>query len=80
MQNEQTPYSPYALSRHDALWGAVVMVLSAAMFVVTPVLAVLRKLDVIAVAWGWVFLPAFLCVAAVFLHGIFELARTLLRD
>lgn len=70
-------HTPYALAPHDAAWGLLTIVLSAAMFVLTPVLAVLRKLDVLSIGWGWVFLPAFLCVAVVMLHGVAELVRAL---
>jgi hypothetical protein len=71
------PFAPWALSRHDILWGAVVILLSAGMFVVTPGLAVLRKAGVIDVDLIWVFLPGIACVAAVFLHGAWELVRGL---
>jgi hypothetical protein len=72
-------HAPWALTSHDLFWGVVVAVLSVGMFVVTPALAVLRKLDLVDVGWGWIFLPVILCVAAVFLHGVSELIRSLRR-
>jgi hypothetical protein len=75
-----SPYTPYALTPHDAAWGAVVILLSVGMFVVTPLLAVLRAVGVLPLDLGWVFLPAIMCVAAVFLHGCAELVRALARS
>ena len=76
----ETPYVPWVLSTHDLLWGTIVALLSAGMFGLTPTLAVLRKTGVVNLDWGWIFLPAILCVAAVMLHGVSELVRALLRD
>lgn len=73
------PYAPWALSSHDLAWGIAVAVLSVGMFVVTPTLIALRMTGVWELALGWVFLPAGLCVVAVFLHGAWELGRSLLR-
>jgi TRAP-type C4-dicarboxylate transport system permease small subunit len=72
-------HAPWALTTHDLAWGALVAVLSVGMFVVTPLLAVLRRMGVIDWPMGWVFLPAILCVLAVFLHGVSELVRSLMQ-
>jgi hypothetical protein len=70
-----TPHAPWALRRHDIIWGIAVAVLSVGMFLVTPGLALLRKAGVIKLDWFWIFLPAIACVASVFLHGVYELIR-----
>jgi putative effector of murein hydrolase LrgA (UPF0299 family) len=75
-----TPYAPWALRTHDVLWGVAVAMLSVGMFIVTPGLAVLRKAGLIGMDWFWIFLPAIACVAAVFLHGFYELVRGLREE
>lgn len=73
------PHAPWALTPQDMAWGAAVMLLSVGMFVVTPSLAVLRRLGFIELGLGWIFLPAALCVLAVFLHGVAHLIQELRR-